>query len=61
MGTGTCDDSERYPGLWEFPLWSVQDADGSVIASMDPQASEQRAAICTVLACASLGAGPRFV
>lgn len=37
VGTGTCDADERQPGLWEFPLWVVQDADGSAIASMDPQ------------------------
>lgn len=38
-GTGTCDPGERQPGLWEFPLWAVQDADGGVIGTMDPVVS----------------------
>ncbi len=36
LGTGTCDTNEQQPGLWEFPLWNVQDENGDVIASMDP-------------------------
>ena len=24
ISTGTCNDTERWPGLWEFPMWDVQ-------------------------------------
>lgn len=34
--TGQCDESERHPGLWEFPMWNVQDKTGMTVASMDP-------------------------
>lgn len=34
--TGQCDTSERHPGLWEFPMWNVQDKTGATVASMDP-------------------------
>ncbi|PSC74458.1 chitin deacetylase-like isoform e [Micractinium conductrix] len=37
VSTGNCSTSERHPGLWEFPMWNVQDATGTVVASMDPQ------------------------
>ncbi|GAB4813456.1 hypothetical protein N2152v2_000502 [Parachlorella kessleri] len=37
ISTGTCDSSERWPGLWEFPLYQSQAADGTVIGGMDPQ------------------------
>ncbi|KAL4425709.1 hypothetical protein ABPG75_009725 [Micractinium tetrahymenae] len=36
IGTGSCSTTESHPGLWEFPLWNVQDDDGNVLASMDP-------------------------
>lgn len=29
--------NESYPGLWEFPMWDVQDASGTVLTNMDPQ------------------------
>ena len=35
IGTGTCRDDERYPGMWEIPMWLIEDDDGSPIASMD--------------------------
>ena len=34
--TGPCSQSERHPGLWEFPMHNIQDATGATIASMDP-------------------------
>lgn len=37
ISTGVCTADERHPGLWEFPLWSIQDSNGVVLASMDPQ------------------------
>ncbi|KAL4438527.1 hypothetical protein ABPG77_000175 [Micractinium sp. CCAP 211/92] len=36
VSTGTCSTDERHPGLWEFPMWNVQDATGVTLASMDP-------------------------
>jgi peptidoglycan/xylan/chitin deacetylase (PgdA/CDA1 family) len=36
ISTGTCDANEKYPGMWEFPMWNVQDATGMSVASMDP-------------------------
>ncbi|GAB4816963.1 hypothetical protein N2152v2_004009 [Parachlorella kessleri] len=36
VGTGTCGADETQPGLWEFPLWNIQDENGIVLASMDP-------------------------
>lgn len=36
ISTGTCAEGERHPGLWEFPMWNVQAADSTVVASMDP-------------------------
>ena len=35
--TGTCGVDETHPGLWEFPMWNVQDSTTASIASMDPQ------------------------
>ena len=29
--------NESYPGLWEFPMWDVQDEAGTVLTNMDPQ------------------------
>lgn len=36
LGTAPCLANETYPGLWEFPLYNVQDANGKVITNMDP-------------------------
>lgn len=36
VSTGACSTDERHPGLWEFPMWNVQDATGVTLASMDP-------------------------
>ncbi|KAI3424258.1 hypothetical protein D9Q98_009612 [Chlorella vulgaris] len=36
ISTGTCSVDERHPGLWEFPMWNVQDKTGATVASMDP-------------------------
>ncbi len=37
ISTGVCKPGESYPGVWEFPLWSCQQDDGTALASMDPQ------------------------
>ena len=29
--------NETHAGLWEFPMWDVQDEDGTVLTNMDPQ------------------------
>lgn len=34
---GPCSVNESHPGLWEFPMWDVQDANGAVLTNMDPQ------------------------
>ncbi|KAL4424144.1 hypothetical protein ABPG75_001445 [Micractinium tetrahymenae] len=36
ISTGTCSVEERHPGLWEFPMWNIQDSTGVTLASMDP-------------------------
>lgn len=36
ISTGPCSPDERHPGLWEFPMWNIQDATGVTVASMDP-------------------------
>lgn len=35
---GPCHVNETLKGLWEFPMWDVQGADGAVLTNMDPQA-----------------------
>ncbi|KAL4853807.1 hypothetical protein ACK3TF_005288 [Chlorella vulgaris] len=37
LGTGPCSINESLPGLWEFPMWDVQDDSGVVLTNMDPQ------------------------
>lgn len=39
MSTGSCSVDERHPGLWEFPMWNIQDSTGVTLASMDPTVS----------------------
>ena len=34
---GPCAVNETHKGLWEFPMWDVQDANGVVLTNMDPQ------------------------
>lgn len=34
---GPCSVNETLPGLWEFPMWDVQNAEGVVLTNMDPQ------------------------
>lgn len=34
---GPCSINESLPGLWEFPMWDVQDDSGVVLTNMDPQ------------------------
>lgn len=29
--------NETLPGLWEFPMWDVQNDEGVVLTNMDPQ------------------------
>ena len=29
--------NESLPGLWEFPMWDIQDDKGVVLTNMDPQ------------------------
>ena len=29
--------NESHPGLWEFPMWDIQDDKGVVLTNMDPQ------------------------
>ncbi|EFN50750.1 hypothetical protein CHLNCDRAFT_59447 [Chlorella variabilis] len=36
ISTGTCGLTESHPGLWEFPMWNIQDKTGVTVASMDP-------------------------
>lgn len=36
VSTGSCSVDERHPGLWEFPMWNIQDSTGVTLASMDP-------------------------
>lgn len=35
-GGAKCDDTERYPGLWEIPMWTLEDDTGRPIGIMDP-------------------------
>lgn len=37
LGTGPCSVNESHPGLWEFPMWDIQDSTGRVESNMDPQ------------------------
>ncbi|PRW61614.1 chitin [Chlorella sorokiniana] len=37
LGTGPCSVNESHPGLWEFPMWDIQDDKGTVLTNMDPQ------------------------
>ncbi|KAL4424145.1 hypothetical protein ABPG75_001446 [Micractinium tetrahymenae] len=37
LGTGPCSVNESLPGLWEFPMWDVQNDEGVVLTNMDPQ------------------------
>lgn len=40
ISTGVCTAQERHPGLWEFPMWTIQDSKtNAILASMDPQVS----------------------
>jgi len=36
LGTGPCSLNETLPGLWEFPMWAIQDDTNKVITTMDP-------------------------
>ncbi len=36
--------NESHPGLWEFPMWDIQDDKGVVLTNMDPQVAAQVAA-----------------
>lgn len=29
--------NESHPGLWEFPMWDIQDENDVVLTNMDPQ------------------------
>ncbi|PSC74660.1 carbohydrate esterase family 4 [Micractinium conductrix] len=37
LGTGPCSVNETLPGLWEVPMWDVQNDAGVVLTNMDPQ------------------------
>ncbi|KDD76182.1 hypothetical protein H632_c324p1, partial [Helicosporidium sp. ATCC 50920] len=41
ISTGVCTAQERHPGLWEFPMWTIQDSKtNAILASMDPQGDQ---------------------
>ena len=35
-GGGSCSPNHKFPGLWQIPLYTLQNADGSLNAAMDP-------------------------
>lgn len=51
---GPCTVNETLRGLWEVPMWDVQDANGAVLTNMDPQVGS-----CLVAGRGSRGEGGR--
>ncbi len=43
--SGVCTATEKYPGMWELPLWNLPDEDGNNAWSMDVESKDPKSAV----------------
>lgn len=47
--SGVCTATEKYPGMWELPLWNLPDEAGNNAWSMDVESKDPKSAVGAAL------------